>query len=255
MTGEPSSSEARQATTKPLWRSLAEVLTPALTASGVLLFILLRSYYAQFYGSLGISPDDVGLGYSSTLITSAGLLVFTFLAAVIYPLIMISGIYIIIHIWRSSTSGSSISLSLLYRQVRPGLTVVLRMLLPIAIAISLIVLGGWLSRKATLYSDAVKTGRAIRFGTIPLTSFSIRATPITINLTGSANDMPHMQILHQRSLQDPPLLYLGRTNDTVVLYDSVRQEAVYAPSSSLLFSLSNCETKRSSSAACKRAIE
>jgi hypothetical protein len=249
-----SSAKTEAADDKPLWRSMAEVITPALTVAGILLYVLLRSYYGQFYGALGVNPDDVGLGYASTLTTSAGLLIFTAIAAVLYPLIMTGAIYGIFHIWRSRRDAPN-SLTTLYLELKPGFIRMIRILLPITTAIALLSLGVWYSSKATHYANAVKQGQAIKFGTLPLTSFSIRATPAKVRLVGKANEMPDIEMLRERSLQEPPLLYLGHANGTAVLYDSTTQEAIYVPRSLITLMLSNCETPLSPRAACKKALE
>jgi hypothetical protein len=57
-----------------------------LTISGVLLYAILRSVYALFYGKLGVQPEEIGLGYTEVLAQSvvgvmllAGLVVAFFL--------------------------------------------------------------------------------------------------------------------------------------------------------------------------------
>src|SRR2546423_13702071 len=43
---------------------------PAASISGLLVYGLLRQLYAHFYGSLGASPEEVGLGYGEPLALS-----------------------------------------------------------------------------------------------------------------------------------------------------------------------------------------
>ena len=57
--------------------------TAILTVLGVILYGLLNVGYSAFYQQFGISPDEVGLGYFSTLARSTGL-VFIFLSAALF---------------------------------------------------------------------------------------------------------------------------------------------------------------------------
>ena len=51
-------------------RMLWVYVIPAASTIGLLVYGMLRQLYAHFYGSLGASPEEVGLGYSETLALS-----------------------------------------------------------------------------------------------------------------------------------------------------------------------------------------
>src|SRR4051794_2013281 len=56
-------------------KSITEWLTDArsiLGVLGLLLFVVLRMAYSRFYGELGLSPDDLGLGYIDLLVPVRG---------------------------------------------------------------------------------------------------------------------------------------------------------------------------------------
>jgi hypothetical protein len=56
----------------PWWTWLApQYLLPAASLTGLLIYGLVRQLYAIFYGRLGATPEDVGLGYSEILSLSA----------------------------------------------------------------------------------------------------------------------------------------------------------------------------------------
>lgn len=52
-------------------RTLSPFLLPAVPVLGLIIYGILRQLYALFYGSLGASPEEVGLGYSEILALSA----------------------------------------------------------------------------------------------------------------------------------------------------------------------------------------
>lgn len=52
-------------------RALGRFLLPAVPVLGLIVYGVLRQLYALFYGSLGASPEEVGLGYSEILALSA----------------------------------------------------------------------------------------------------------------------------------------------------------------------------------------
>jgi hypothetical protein len=236
------------------WRSIAGIIAPALTVGGVLLFALLRTYYSHFYGSLGVNPSDVGLGYASTLTTSAGLIVVTLAVAVLYPLVMISCLYGLLRVTRLKKSQFPTSVVALYKELRPDLVVVLRVMLPLTTLAALLLIGSLFMNRATQYSDAVMSGQAVKFGGLALSSFSIRATPVEVSGLSKADETSAFEALQRRSLQEPPLFYLGKVDGTLVIYDSTNQEVLYIPASSIMLKLSNCEARLSRDPSCKRAL-
>jgi len=84
------------------WRSTIELVAALTPVAGVLLFVVLRVYLNEFYGGLGVDPDQVGLGYTATLTSSIGVLFFLALAVVIAPAVILACAYTAIRVARSS---------------------------------------------------------------------------------------------------------------------------------------------------------
>jgi hypothetical protein len=232
-----------------MWRSTAEVGVPLLSLIGLALFVLVRLYYSQFFGTLGIDPDAVGLGYSATLVSAVGLLVAVAFAAIVYPTLVIVCVLMIVRLVRRAP-------------VRPVVAVVLRPLIPrlrwMLPLISVLVLAALallLLVKARHYADAVRAGKPVKFGVLAVTSFKVRATPAHLGVIGPPQDQPALVSLERRAEQMPPLLYLGQADGTAVFYDSRVEAALYVPTAAIVMRLTNCEPAHSRDRACRRAIE
>jgi hypothetical protein len=103
-----------------------------------------------------------------------------------------------------------------------------------------------LPRMASDRAQQVALGNPIvppRLPVLPLTLLAIHADPAYVIATGEPGKTPAVDALATRSGLQPPLLYIGQANSTVVMYDSVRDEAVYVPSSSLLLKVVNCRAE------------
>ena len=75
-----------------------------------------------------------------------------------------------------------------------------------------------------------------------------------IEPAGDPDSSPGIVRLAQRSDRQPPLLYLGQADGSLVAYDSVTQQAVRIPASTVLLRVSNCEADPPVDAACRTAI-
>jgi hypothetical protein len=234
------------------WRSILEVVTPVLAVGGLLLFVLVRVYYNQFYGSLGVNPNDLGLGYANTLASSASFIL-TVVALAVYPSILIVGVYAVIYVLRARKSEQIRPLDILYADFKPRAIRLGTITLPMAMIAMLIVTSVSFARRADHYSDEVKSGRPVKFGGLPLSTLTIRATPARLKTVAGIEGQSEVQALQERSTRKPPLLFLGQANGIIILYDSMTQEAKYVPASLVILELSNCQTRRSPDPDCKDA--
>ena len=96
-----------------LWAWAKKDPIPALTIGGVVVYAFLRLPYGVYYGTLGTSPEDVGLSYVETLARStAGLTVLAagvgLAAAALGGILSIVGIYspVLYEMWRARAVGS-----------------------------------------------------------------------------------------------------------------------------------------------------
>lgn len=238
---------------KSFWRETLDVITPAITAGGVLIFVLLRLYYNKFYGALGVSPNDIGLGYASTLASSVGFL-FVGLAIALCPSIVVGSIYGAWYVTRTSESNLPSSFRDLLDQLRPGLLRIAKIAVPLATVAVLVLATVWFIERADYYSNIVKQGRAVKFRGVPFSSFVVRATPAEIRVISKDGENPGLEDLQSRSAKEPPLLYLGQANSAFIFYDSAMQQSIYVPASPVVLRLNNCQTLRTPNDACKNTV-
>ena len=228
------------------WLSLGPAVIPA---AGVLLYGALNIAYSLFYGRLGVSPEDVGLGYASTLSRSTGFVLVVVLGFVfgVSPIL-----------WqRSLRRQRMLAKEEAYRYVpglgdreyeemrRQELDMMRRqqqawfdqlhnrrvaMVVIATITVFLIV--------PTMVAPVFSAGRAndVRAGiaTTPvsvlgLTILDVHANPATIRATGKRGETAAID-----ELQSEKLLYLGQSNGISVFFSSSAKHAVYIPSSSIV---------------------
>jgi hypothetical protein len=234
------------------WRSSIELVVALTPVAGALLFVVLRVYLNEFYGGLGVDPDQVGLGYAATLTSSIGVLVFLALAVVIAPAVILACAYAAIRVARSS---APVPLRRLPATFGSPTVAFLQRVLPLATIACVALFAIFFAGKGEHYADAVKDGRPIRFGQLALTSFKLRATPIRVAPLVTPAESPALDAVARRSRGTPPLLYLGQAGGNVVAYDSVVQRAIQFPADAAVLETSNCEMAPSSDSACRRAID
>lgn len=167
---------------------------PAVSVIGLLMYGLLRQLYAHFYGSLGASPEEVGLGYSEILALSG----IGFIGVIVLPLVIAGALVFTIRRFTSTPDP---------RDVVLWLAVPLAVLSAIAGTWSLVHSTWDLTTKA--YNGVSVT--SVNLG--PLQLLGLRAEPATVRWTGSAT--PPDPALDN----DTCLLYLGQANGISVFFD------------------------------------
>jgi hypothetical protein len=238
-----------------------------LTAIGLVLYGMLNMAYSLFYGRLGVNPEDVGLGYAATISRSTGFVVIavSLSAAVFLPAIWTSienrewrkarreraeanrtaaqilieghgGLEALKDAAKSGDSGASMVLETARRhmeaaQEAEGSTVPFqrskRISLIFAISAILLVLMPLAPLLALPRADAVQHGRDVPpVKVLGVTVLAIGASHASVQATGKPSDTTAINALSARQL-----LYLGRTDGTLVLYDSQSDQAIYIPAS------------------------
>jgi hypothetical protein len=236
----------------PRVRAVLDAVAPTLTISGLVVFLIVRIYYNRFYGALGIDPSSLGLSYGNTLATSLGLLVWLIVAAFLFPVAASASVYLVIRL-RSYEAGSFVSLARRgFGDLRRWLPRASRTIFPIATSVALIVSATFLWHKADVYAQAVREGRPIRFGNLFVASFNVRATPVDLAEAQSPQAPEHLPASLPLSVND--LLYLGRADGRLVLYDFVREQAVYVNDDKIIVRLANCELRPPLDSRCAKAI-
>jgi hypothetical protein len=176
------------------WRLVWTYVIPAASTIGLLVYGMLRQLYAHFYGSLGASPEEVGLGYSETLALS-GMAVLWVL--ILPPALVLLGLQVVPRRRRERPADHWV------RLFAPPLALLL-----LVLGAAVLIGGTW---EAT---GRAYDGRAVTSVNIAeLQVLGLRAEPATVWWkTG-------------REVGDPALtsgeclLYLGQANGITVLYD------------------------------------
>ena len=167
---------------------------PAASIIGLLVYGLLRQLYAHFYGSLGASPEEVGLGYGETLALS-GIAILWVL--VLPPLLVMAGLRVAPSLRRGATVDHRV------QQLAPLVAALL-----VLFGVGLLVWGTWEVTGKAYDGDAVTSVNAG-----PLQVLGLRAEPATVWwLPDRAPAAPSIT-------SGDCFLYLGQANGTTVLFD------------------------------------
>lgn len=219
---------------------------------GVVLYLLLRSVYAMYYGSLGVAPAEVGLDYATTLANSAGLiLVFGFVTVLVPCVLIVAAVAVR---WLAHGSlRAKVSITEMATEIGPVAARALRLTLPAVILVGLAAVTGWYLYRASEFAEAAREGHPIEFGLLPLSSFTIRASAVRLQpITDDPGRI--LESIEIRSDQEPPLLYLGRASGTLVIYDSTRGSALHIPAATVIAELANCELGTQAPEACSESV-
>ena len=178
--------------TPGLMQGLWTYVIPAASVIGILVYGMLRQLYATFYGSLGASPEEVGLGYSETLSLSG--------MAVLWVLVLPPAIvFLCARLIPSLREGAHRHV----RQIAPPLAVLL-----LVVGVAAMCWATWDAAGRAYDGRAVTS---VNFG--PVQVLGLRAEPATVSWrSGATSADPSIA-------PDTCLLYLGQANGTTVLYD------------------------------------
>jgi hypothetical protein len=248
------------------FREWLSYIPALLTATGLVLYGMLGTAYSLFYGRLGVNPEDVGLGYAATISRSTG---FVLIAVCVSALVFLPALWIYMRnrVWRRlieervesnrkaaqamlESAGGTEALkdavksgeaSVLLRAVERAAEAHLaaareaeirryRGALLFAIAVLLLVLMPLAPLLAFPRANEVQRGREVSpVRVLGITVLAIRASYAAVQATGKPGETIAIDALRSRKL-----LYLGRTDGSVVLYDGQSDEAIYVPASMIV---------------------
>nr|WP_296073169.1 hypothetical protein [uncultured Actinoplanes sp.] len=234
---------------------MTEVFLPNLTLLGAGAFFVTRTYYNIFFGSLGIDPESLGSDYGTTLASSMGLLAFITVGGILYPVAVLLIVVLVAHLWRNRSSAAGDLARSTADRLRSWLPRALRVTMPVTVVLTLAGFAGLFWMKAEDYGESVRSGRPIKFGSLILTTFGVRASPLDLTLApGEDGTGETDRLTHQASRVDGKLFYLGEAKGRLVLYDAVTQRAVYLPADKFVVQVLNCETTTTDQR-CKNAVD
>jgi hypothetical protein len=222
--------------------------------------------YSLFYERLGVNPEDVGLGYATTISRSTG---FVVIAILISALVLLPAFWtsMLNRSWRRALErrvesnlqaqaaiDALIDAEALQRADKADVTPLvrardthgeaaleaeswmdrtrysLRPALIFAIAALLLVVLPLAPVLALPRVKDVQKGRVVApVRVLGVTVLAIRASPTEVQTTGKPSKPGETTAIE--TLRSDKLLYLGRTAATIVFYDSQSDRAVYVPAS------------------------
>jgi len=225
------SSSARESTL----RRIAGVLA----LLGVVTYAYLTVVYDRFYGVLHVDPADVGLGYATTLSRSIGLIVIA---------VAIIGVLLLLFLWIAASLGVAFGAGTEF----PHLLVVPILALLLGVA-ALWVIAPVLTypyaeptREASMAARAVLAGKPVaqvRLANL-ITVIDLRAEAVTLVAARPGNSA--VTSLAKRT----DLLYLGKADGTVVLFDPRARQALHLPADAALMRLSRPAPRQGRSPLC-----
>ena len=186
-------------------RTLSEWLTEnpvlVLTIVGASFYVALRFAHQAFYRPLGLTPEDVGLGYGEALGRAAGIAFYATAFSIVF----------LVPALRLRRRGHPLMPFLLWLYITPLLTVLIAM---------------W--RLTALYADDVQDGKTVH--PVFLIDTGVRAEKADISWT---EEPPK----GMKSVPRHRLMYLGESEGSVVLYDVDAKRSLRIPSSSVAVSI------------------
>jgi hypothetical protein len=225
------------------WQTAANLITLTVAIGGALFFVLLRLYYNSYYGVLGVSANDVGLGYANTITNSVGLIIWTLLR----PRVLVFLAFLVAYtVWRFQIANST---------SRNHNVILAISILGVAFFLGKDLYTGRIE-SAVRYANEVKQGHTVTLGDPnrkegdPFFSFIVRASPVSVKALDEKVTVALRELEEERPI-DKPLLYLGQANNMIVIYDSFKQRSVFVPVGSVVISVINCEGQSPSHPQCK----
>jgi hypothetical protein len=247
-------------TTRSDWKELLAAAASIATLGSVLIYGLLALGYSEFYRELGLTPRDVGVEVGKTVGDAVGLAIVLIVASSLAAAIVeavgqlagwIKPLNRFVRRWKWSRRAAE----RLDRHSR------LRRFTALFVAASVV----WfvttaivLRSVANTRADDVKKGRPVEpvraglalLGFSPLEVLAVHADPIVaIASLRDGGDVPAK--LREAQVRGR-LFYIGRSSGSAVLYDAGKQHHFVVPATSLVFELSNCETKLNVGEECER---
>lgn len=212
-----------------VFAKLLPVLQGLTLVAGMLIYSILSLAYDYFYSTIDLTPQDVGLGYLDIFTHSPG-------AAIVLAILIIFFVAIMLK-QRRFRAGEDIAGLLIicifavggYFFVRYVVVRNIEVIQQQAIYTSKVALAPLDDRRAQLLTgQQVKPIRIIGF-----TVLNIRATPVRLSRLNANESDPSIPAQPFAPGGDatgvPCVLYLGRTDDTLVVYNAALREVYRLP--------------------------
>jgi hypothetical protein len=227
----------------PSWREVLTIMAVSLVLATVLVYGLVSLAYERFYEAFRIRPGDVGLTFGVALSRATGFIV---VLAIVGTLVAVTVRLLLAGPRRRLHTQLDRTWSFHSRDFAIMLGCY------VAVALLVVYTAAAISSSAVSYTakatETVRSGNPVRpFQLYGLPLLSLQADSAVVWPTSKARTLPGIWDLHDR-----PVLYLGQTNGSAVLYDPGHRRVVYAPMSLIVMHVSDCAGSTSPSA-CRSA--
>lgn len=229
---------SRDAESPSMLSKLVNAFRAVLPMSALLLAAALISISNQFYENLGIHPSDVGLGFDAKVLTSSPGMVLLGLLILGY----VAGLVLFLLARRPGIEQPHKRMRDFLEELeewfsKPAAKAFVLTALSIGLIIIVVQFYGILQTNAAREARLVRQGESVvpyRF--LGFVIIPIRAEPAYVDWIRESDATPIA-----KKLKDRPLMYLGRANGMIVLYDYLDQEAIFVQESSVVLRVTNCE--------------
>lgn len=215
----------------PSLREILTIMAVSLAIAAVLVYGLLSLAYERFYQALGVRPGDVGLTFGMALSRSAGFIVVLAIAGTLVAVtvrLLLAGPRRRLHANLDRTRS--------FHSRDFAITLGVYVSAALLAVYTAAAIGSSAASYTAEATDMVRSGNPVRpldiYG-LPL--LAIQADSAVVWPTSKARTVPGIWNLHDR-----PVLYLGQTGGTAVLYDPGHARVVYAPMSETVMHASGC---------------
>jgi hypothetical protein len=240
-----------------------EAVTKIAAAAGVIWYAILSISFNRFYQNLSVDPRDVGYNYATLLENSLGALLLT--SAIAVPIALVIATILIINSILTMVEDQGTKLrelpSLVFARVTKSFSKIIIQSLVLGTVISIAWFGFiYLPRLAADVGTTAEIGLFLRpdrqkiFGWTNVQSvFPVRAYPVRVHslVRGQKLWFQSSEETHLSS----SLVYLGRSGQTVVLYDWSNHTALYVEQSDIVLEIVNCNDNVPVQAECTGSSE
>jgi hypothetical protein len=200
---------------------------------------LITVVYDRFYGVLHVDPADVGLGYATALSRSIGLILIA---------VAIIGVLLFLFLWVTVSLGATFAA--VTEDPPVGVVPILALLLGVAVLWAAVPVLTYPyaepTREASMAARAVLAGKPVAQVRLVnlITVIDLRAEAVTLVAARPGNSAV------TRLAKRTDLLYLGKADGTVVLFDPRTRQALYLPADAVLMRLSRPAPRQGRSPFC-----
>jgi hypothetical protein len=228
------------ASSTPKWAFPLEYTAAVLAILAVTSYVILRLAFGQFYGGLGIDPEDVGLGYADTVADSVEYVIYHL---IFYGIPVATGA-LLLGVIRYYTSRR------FEREQTQYIRTLIRQMLVLSLLTVVALAAVRFPQLGAADAQAVRQGRPVAAGRVGpfVVGLGPGAQPVTVYPIGETKGQA------AQAVQSRSLFYMGESSGIAVLYDYDNQKVLYVPLSTVVLEVNNCRVPAPVDPICKRRV-